>query len=298
MTASMLKKLMLATSIYCISLVGIADIIPGIPDVPKIPAFLPTMDQVPASQPMPIDGTWLLPTIGKKIRIDSGRAYAIDSWLHLFVLDIQPGMVVWKDIVPTGPGQYGGEDLPLMGRFTAKVGADRSMSVSVAGMLGPVTFKAIPIQLNNDHWYSQEMQAAGLGGQQFNGQRQGNYQMSPPPGQQFNNNQQQYNPQQSYRQQPPNGWQQQNNNNQQGNWQQNNGNNSHSGQYQTQYNPNNPNNKNNPNQYQPNTPVSPPSGQSQSLNISAETSSEEECEETVYDPDTDTSHCYTEGEDE
>jgi len=291
MTTSVLKKLILVTSIYCISLVSIADIIPGIPEVPKIPAFLPTMDQVPASQPMPIDGTWLLPTIGKKIRIDSGRAYAVDGWLHLFVLDIQPGMVVWKDIVPTGPGQYGGEDLPLMGRFTARVSADRSISISVAGMFGPVNFKAIPIQLNNDHWYSQEMQAAGLGGQSFNGQQQSRYQMSPPPGQTFNNNQQQYNPQQPYRQQPPNGWGQ-NNNNQQGNWQQNpqnNRNNSQSSQYQTQYNPN---------QYQPNNPPKPPAGESQSSNISADKSLDEECEETVYDPDTDTTSCYIEGENE
>jgi len=38
-----------------------------IPEIPKVPAFLPTVEQVPATQPMPLDGTWLVPVIGKKL---------------------------------------------------------------------------------------------------------------------------------------------------------------------------------------------------------------------------------------
>ena len=34
--------------------------------IPQIPAFLPTVDQVTASQAMPLDGTWLINTIRKK----------------------------------------------------------------------------------------------------------------------------------------------------------------------------------------------------------------------------------------
>ncbi len=154
--------------------------IPGIPEIPKIPAFLPTVAQVPASQPMPIDGTWLIPAIGKKIRIDSGRAYAVDGWLHLFVLDIQPGMVVIKNITPTGPGKYSGEDLPLMGTFSATVQADQSISVTVAAMLGPVNYKLIPVQINNMNWYRQEMQVAGLISSKNNQQPAQAYQLTPP----------------------------------------------------------------------------------------------------------------------
>lgn len=140
----------------------IAGGIPGIPEVPKIPAFLPNIAQVPASQPMPIDGTWIITSIGKKVRIDAGRVYAVDGWLHMFVLDIQPGMVVQKNIMPTGPGRYRGEDLPLMGSFTANVQADRSLRYTVSTLMGPMSFTAMPVQLNNAKWFTQEMRKAGL----------------------------------------------------------------------------------------------------------------------------------------
>ena len=150
------------------------------PTVPQIPAFLPRVDQGAATQPMPLDGTWLISTIGKKIRIEAGRAYAYDGWLHLFVLKVEPGMVVIRNITPTGPGQYSGEDLPLMGQWSAKVQADRSLSVSVAGALGPVSYKLMPVQLDNPQWYAQEMQAAGLSPQY--GVQTGGYQFTQPAG--------------------------------------------------------------------------------------------------------------------
>ena len=120
--------------------------------VPQVPAFLPTVDQVAASQAMPLDGTWLVNTIRKKIRIEAGRAYAVDGWTHLFVLNIQPGMVVIRDVVPSGPGAYAAEDLPLMGKWTAKVQPDRSLAVTVAGTLGPASYKLIPVQIDNPQW--------------------------------------------------------------------------------------------------------------------------------------------------
>ncbi len=128
----------------------------------QIPAFLPTVGEVSPGQPMPLDGTWLINTINKKIRIEAGRAYAVDGWLHLFVLKIEPGMVVIRDITPTAPGEYSGEDLPLMGKWNAKVVADRSLSVTVAGAMGPISYKLVPIQLDNREWYSKEMVVAGL----------------------------------------------------------------------------------------------------------------------------------------
>ena len=153
-----------------------------VPAIPQIPAFLPTVDQVAVTQPMPLDGTWLINTIRKKIRIESGRAYAVDGWLHLFTLKIEPGMVVIKDITPTGPGQYAGQDLPLMGRWTVRVQADRSLSVSVAGALGPATYKLIPVQFDNEQWYRQEMAATGLVTPQpsYQSTQPSTYQPAPP----------------------------------------------------------------------------------------------------------------------
>ena len=152
-----------------------------IPQIPEIPAFLPTFDQVPATQAMPLDGTWLVSSIRKKIRIEAGRAYAVDSWLHLFTLRVEPTMVVIKNITPTAPGQYSGEDLPLLGKWKANVNADRSLSVSVAGLLGPVQYKLIPVQLDDPQWYLQEMNAAGLGVPAYMQQsQQQSYQPSRP----------------------------------------------------------------------------------------------------------------------
>jgi len=39
-----------------------------------VPAFLPMKEAVPRSQPADIDGVWRISTIGKRIRIEAGRA--------------------------------------------------------------------------------------------------------------------------------------------------------------------------------------------------------------------------------
>ena len=175
------------------------------PQIPQIPAFLPTADQVPATQPMPLDGTWLVNTIRKKIRIEGGRAYAVDPWVHMFVLKVEPGMVVLRDIAPAAPGKYTGSDLPLMGQLTATVQPDRSLAVSVQTALMPVQYKLIPVQLDNPLWYAQEMSAAGLAAPPA-GSAPGAYQPAPPGYQPAPPGYQPVPPQQTYQppsQQPP-----------------------------------------------------------------------------------------------
>lgn len=152
-----------------------------VPSIPQIPAFLPTVDQVSAFQAIPLDGTWMISSIRKKIRIEARRAYEVDSWVHLFVLKVEPSMVIIKNITPTGPGAYSGEDLPLMGKWTAKSLADRSLSVTVAAMM-PVNYKLIPIQLDNPQWYAQEMKAAGLVVPTSAPSATPGYQFTPPGG--------------------------------------------------------------------------------------------------------------------
>lgn len=151
--------------------------------LPEAPAVLPVLAAVPPTQAMPLDGTWIIDTIQKKIRIEAGRAYAVDSWLHLFVLRVQPGMVVIRNITPTAAGRYAGEDLPLVGPWTATVQADRTIQVSVAGALGPVGYSLTPVHLDNPTWYASEMAAAGLAPQYATqpGYSPG-YQPAPPPG--------------------------------------------------------------------------------------------------------------------
>lgn len=151
--------------------------------VPEIPAFLPMITSVPASQPMPIDGTWTISSIGKRVRIQAGRVSAVDPWLHMFVLKIQPGMVVIKNITPTAPAQYKGEDLPLLGQWNASVQPDGSLSVQVAGKFGPVSYQMIPVNLDNQAWHQQEMQRAGLISAPMQQQSQPSYHIPPPQAQ-------------------------------------------------------------------------------------------------------------------
>lgn len=124
--------------------------------IPKIPAFLPMAHTVPQTQASPIDGEWVINTIGKRIRIQGGRAYAVDSWLHMFVLEIKPLMVVIKDIQRVGPGQYRGADLPLVGEWNAQLGSDGTLTVSVASILGPVKYALMPVTQDDPRAFADE----------------------------------------------------------------------------------------------------------------------------------------------
>lgn len=129
--------------------------------IPQVPAFLPNRYSVAKSEPLPIDGMWLVNTLRKKIRIEAGRAYAVDSWLHLFVLKVQPDMVVIRDFQRTGPGRYTAQDLPLMGPATMQLNADGNLAVTVQGMLGPVRYELRRLEARYPEALSAEISAAG-----------------------------------------------------------------------------------------------------------------------------------------
>ncbi len=124
--------------------------------IPEIPAFLPMAADVPMTDKLPIDGEWMINEIRKRIRIERGRAYAVDSWLHMFVLKIGPLMVVSKDWVRTGPGEYAGQDLPLVGPFTAKLTPSGTMNVNIQGLLGPVNLTFSPVRLDDQDSFESE----------------------------------------------------------------------------------------------------------------------------------------------
>lgn len=110
------------------------------PVVAQMPALLPSQYDVPETEPLPIDGVWTISLIGKRIHIERGRAFAVDPWLHLFVLQVQPGMVVLRNFQRTGAGRYTADDLPLLGPATFELQPDGSIRVRVNGALGPVDY--------------------------------------------------------------------------------------------------------------------------------------------------------------
>ncbi len=121
----------------------------GVGQVPQIPAFLPMANTVPTTSPLPIDGEWMITSIGKRVRVQAGRAYALDPWVHLFVLQIQPMMVVLKDLRETGAGEYAGSDLPLMGPWQAQLAADGTLNVSVQTAVGPARYAMMPVRMDD-----------------------------------------------------------------------------------------------------------------------------------------------------
>ncbi len=112
--------------------------------IPQIGAFLPSIVDVPPGDPLVIDGLWKISSNDKMIRIDRGRAYAIDGWVHMFVLKIQPGMVVLRNLKEVKEGTYTGEDLPLAGPLKATLTGDRILDVKV----GKARYQLIPQQID------------------------------------------------------------------------------------------------------------------------------------------------------
>ncbi len=104
-------------------------------------AALPRVADVPAAEVSPVDGVWRLNLNGARIRIEAGRAYAVDPWQHLLLWTVQPEMVVMKSFRRTGPGRYAADDLPLAGRSSLRLTSSRILSAEVAGALGPVKFE-------------------------------------------------------------------------------------------------------------------------------------------------------------
>lgn len=152
--------LMISVVLLCASVtVGQANPLGG--QIPEIPAFLPYASDVPMTKKLPVDGEWMINNIRKRIRIEGGRAYAVDSWLHLFVLKVQPLMVVQKNWRRTGKGRYTGEDLPLLGPFTATLDASGNMQMNVQGKLGPVNLTLSPVRLDSQRRFDQEIGGSG-----------------------------------------------------------------------------------------------------------------------------------------
>ena len=125
--------------------------------IPRMDAFLPDRYSVEKSEALPIDGVWMISANRKKIKIEQGRAYALDPWLHLFTLKIQRDMVVLQNFQRTGPGKYQADDLPLLGPATMQLEDNGNLSVFVAGTLGPVRYKLIKREVDNSNLFQSEL---------------------------------------------------------------------------------------------------------------------------------------------
>jgi len=113
--------------------------------IPQMDAFLPYESQVPPTQALPIDGDYTISTLGKRVRIDRGRSYALDPWTHAMTLKIRPNMVVSKDFRQIGATEYTSQDLPLLGTASMTVQPDGRIAVNVAS-IPPYSYFLLPVE--------------------------------------------------------------------------------------------------------------------------------------------------------
>lgn len=116
--------------------------------IPQMDAFLDYETQVPPTEALPIDGDYTISTLGKRIRIDRGRSYALDPWTHAMTLKIRPNMVIGKDFRQISATEYTSQDLPLLGTATMKVQPDGRIAVSVAS-IPPYKYVLLPVDGGN-----------------------------------------------------------------------------------------------------------------------------------------------------
>ena len=148
-------------------------------EVPKFKAFLPMSYEVPPTEAMPLDGVYMIAGMDKRIRIEKGRSFAVDSWMVMMVLEVRPNMVITKDIVPAAPGKYTGYNLTFRKEETFAVTAAGNVESNVGG----TRFTLFPLSLDNPAWFDQEMIAAGfkpIPAAPVKHEK-GGYQPSPPP---------------------------------------------------------------------------------------------------------------------
>jgi hypothetical protein len=105
-------------------------------------ALLPTESEVRAGARLPIDGLYMVSGINKRVRLEGGRAVVVDGWKHLFVWDVEPGMVVISDIKHSGGVAFTGRDLPLQGDWRATFDKHKfTLAVVVNGAFGETKYE-------------------------------------------------------------------------------------------------------------------------------------------------------------
>jgi hypothetical protein len=106
--------------------------------IQPLPALLPDKTSVMPGEPMPIDGMWRIDEVGARVRIEGGRIFALDSWVHLIIWKVLPGQIVTRDLERQSAGHYTGKDLPNQGDWTATLNGNQQLKVHIQGALGPI----------------------------------------------------------------------------------------------------------------------------------------------------------------
>ena len=107
----------------------------------QIPAALPMKSSVAPTKATPVDGVYIISTLGKRIKIDRGRGYMIDPWVQALLWEVQTDMVTLKNFQSVGDGVYEADDLPMAAKVRFTLGNQGELN----GVVNGLEYKLIPV---------------------------------------------------------------------------------------------------------------------------------------------------------
>ncbi len=124
------------------------------PWIISLGAALPNRYAIDLGAPLAIDGIWRISTNNKRLRIERGRAFAVDGWNHLLLVRVEPDQVTMVNIRPSEQGSdragvYLGRDILLNGDAEMRLRPDGNLDVTVGTFPFPAKFVLIREGLDN-----------------------------------------------------------------------------------------------------------------------------------------------------
>lgn len=127
------------------------------PWIISLGAALPGRYAVDLGEPLPIDGVWRLSTNNKRMRIERGRAFAVDGWNYALLFRVNPEQVTMTDLRRESAGVYLGRDILLNGDSKLTLRADGNLGVRIASFPFPVEFVLIREALDDPATLDEEL---------------------------------------------------------------------------------------------------------------------------------------------
>lgn len=119
------------------------------PWIISLGAALPNRYAVDLAEPLAIDGVWRISTNNKRLRIERGRAFAVDGWNHVLLFKVKPDQVTTINLRQAEPGRWLGRDILLNGDTELTLREDGDLDVTVKTFPFPAKFKLLREGLDN-----------------------------------------------------------------------------------------------------------------------------------------------------
>ena len=127
------------------------------PWIISLGAALPDRYAIDLGARMPMHGVWRISTNDRRLRIERGRAFAVDGWNHALLFRVEPEQVTMVDVRREDPGVFLSRDILLNGDARMTLRADGNLDVTVGTFPFPVSFVLIREALDDPAALAREM---------------------------------------------------------------------------------------------------------------------------------------------